>query len=1234
MDLDDSLDYPHGAAEAEALPDGEAKDVSLVDLMAAIERYDVPILCISPHHGIGILGSGASGDIRQSIADSRTSLAFKNSTPDFKVCDDAHSSDWASLINELAILQYAPISKCPSIIDLVGITWEYSKGSVWPRMITPKVNGGSLDRFLLKEKVEDDVRLRIAAHVLQSVAVLHGCGVAHGDLKPLNVVVDCDEDLKKVTCQLVDLGGSAMMGQERFPLLSIPWNAPELLVNRSSVNLMSAKDLIQADLFSLGLLLVHILIPHKTLRAEELRLSKDTVEEQNLTETLSDLARESQICNESVGLLESLLPGLLHSRPEKRRLGLDQRCVQDLLDSYGLTIDDRLEPLAAPPVFAPTAKVQLDTMLDELDDSDFQLRRDVSKDVIRKSKLTGCDNCKQRYHEEIALYYQMGFGVARDTDQSSNHCAEAGISESAIVARLKALKAEYWIGGCGSSHLRTVERFGIETLLSTDLVQQYQQEGRLREAQQSIEEERDARSDVFGSLSICLTKLEGELAQIYFAQHHLTEAEELQHKVIERLRDFLGPNDGYVLTAEYLLAVTRFKRGYLLETETTFRAILDAFRANLPTQHPRITELLRGLGHLYLEQGNYDAAHKHLKEVLNLRLEALGIHHPMSLLARMDVALTLKDQRYVQKAKDIIKQISEDAAGHGDLLTRFNISMNLAAIYIELGDYDAAFLEAATLLYLVKKDFEDNDPVVLDAMERVADVHRFRGEYGAEEGLLREVMQQKASQELVRPSVLETRYKVALNLKNQNQINESLDLAHELITTLEANPGSHPLLMSAAQNLVARCLWLSGASDAAEKAYLKLYEDSCATFGSWHPITMSALTSITSFLKDMVRFHEIITILSTAFRTWKEQDIRIKEVFSLLSHLVIAYRDANQYGEAIEVCQEAIAWSTETLGECHHETLNLRSILASVMFYSGESQNAQLLWTELCRIALDTPMYPRLLMSLVDVHIQTGEIQKAMLFSNEAVATLRLQEVPESSELILAEGGLIGLKLNYTALTPRMIEEAKRNIDAKRRLYGAGHQTTIRTMTDLAVAYTDSNDLAKARAIFDELDALDIDRCLQNRLRYATYLGQKAELEFRTGQLDAAEELERSALGIRQSLLGEESPATLKSMANLATTLCAQARYEQAEELCRQVITPRSRTLGVNHTLTLDARNDLAGIMFMQRRLEEAIAELSDILRLAEELPESAAKIEYRRRQLQSAKAELDRVTNARTSEI
>lgn len=85
--------------------------------------------------------------------------------------------------------------------------------------------------------------------------------MAHGDIKLRNVLIEQRDG--KVNCILIDFGSSIIRGQERLPTLCVPWNAPEL--SKVSHNL-GFDDILRADLFSLALLCVHVLLPLDSLR--------------------------------------------------------------------------------------------------------------------------------------------------------------------------------------------------------------------------------------------------------------------------------------------------------------------------------------------------------------------------------------------------------------------------------------------------------------------------------------------------------------------------------------------------------------------------------------------------------------------------------------------------------------------------------------------------------------------------------------------------------------------------------------------------------------------------------------------------------------------------------------------------------------------------------------------------------------------------------------------------------
>jgi len=88
-------------------------------------------------------------------------------------------------------------------------------------------------------------------------------GVAHGDIKPNNFLVEQQDD--EINCRLIDFGSCVINGQHRFPTWNPPWNPPELGIGGVS-HAVGFEQLSQADLFALGLLCVHILLPLECLR--------------------------------------------------------------------------------------------------------------------------------------------------------------------------------------------------------------------------------------------------------------------------------------------------------------------------------------------------------------------------------------------------------------------------------------------------------------------------------------------------------------------------------------------------------------------------------------------------------------------------------------------------------------------------------------------------------------------------------------------------------------------------------------------------------------------------------------------------------------------------------------------------------------------------------------------------------------------------------------------------------
>jgi len=93
-----------------------------------------------------------------------------------------------------------------------------------------------------------------------------------------------------------------------------------------------------------------------------------------------------------------------------------------------------------------------------------------------------------------------------------------------------------------------------------------------------------------------------------------------------------------------------------------------------------------------------------------------------------------------------------------------------------------------------------------------------------------------------------------------------------------------------------------------------------------------------------------------------------------------------------------------------------------------------------------------------------------------------------------------------------------------------------------------------------------------------------------TGQAIAneAEELKAEVMETSKRVRGKEHPATLTSMANLASTYRKQGRWKKAEELGLEVMEASKRVRGKEHPATLTSMANLASTYWNQGRLEEA----------------------------------------------
>ena len=130
---------------------------------------------------------------------------------------------------------------------------------------------------------------------------------------------------------------------------------------------------------------------------------------------------------------------------------------------------------------------------------------------------------------------------------------------------------------------------------------------------------------------------------------------------------------------------------------------------------------------------------------------------------------------------------------------------------------------------------------------------------------------------------------------------------------------------------------------------------------------------------------------------------------------------------------------------------------------------------------------------------------------------------------------------------------------------------------------------ATARSIFERTLAMERKDLGDDHPATLTVMSNLAGALLAQGDLAGAHALHKHALAVCSRVQGDEHPDTLNSMNNLAGALYAQGDLAGARTLGQQALAVRRRALGDEHPDTLTAMNNLAGTLRAQGDLPGAL---------------------------------------------
>ena len=156
------------------------------------------------------------------------------------------------------------------------------------------------------------------------------------------------------------------------------------------------------------------------------------------------------------------------------------------------------------------------------------------------------------------------------------------------------------------------------------------------------------------------------------------------------------------------------------------------------------------------------------------------------------------------------------------------------------------------------------------------------------------------------------------------------------------------------------------------------------------------------------------------------------------------------------------------------------------------------------------------------------------------------------------------------------IEEARRDVDSKRRSFGDEHPETLDSLSRLATELRDAGQYQRARDAVEELI----------RMRYRLYPNDEYAIQRLTlilgtvllalGDLSSARILEEGVLESQDRMYGSDSVSSLTAARHLSNTLRKMGDYPELANVQQRILDSLLRTIGEAHADTLLAMSQLA----------------------------------------------------------
>lgn len=751
-----------------------------------------------------------------------------------------------------------------------------------PYFVMELVQGKPITQYCGEEGVSKEGMLRLFLDVIDAVSYLHRNLVVHRDLKPGNIFVNSDGQVKLldfgIAKTLADVPEAEMITRTGHQIMTPEYAAPEQL---SGGPVTTA-----TDVYSLGVLFYELLTGQRPRGGCQGEVRSNVSE---LPPTPSSLLRSERGNGNQEAAARTLGKP---RRPRRESRDLDAICLMALrpdaearypsAEQFGRDIERHLEGrpirarkgsagyraglfirrhrggIAVAAVLAALVVVGLFREVSLRGDAeraraDAEIEASKSAAVSRfLGDLLSSVDPKKAQGQEVAVVDVLEqasrriVGEGELEDQPEVEAAvrriigdtyvSLGKYQEAVDDIERAAELLGWPDSRDSEALSVAAELGVL----------FHRLGRFEESEELLKAVLEARIETLGEEHPASLSSLNHLADLYFSMGRIDEVEPLDRRTLEIRRRTLGEDHPDTLRSLNGLAATLFNRGKYGEAAPLFEQGLAVRRRALGGNHPDTLMLANNLAAAYTELGRYAEAEVLLREVVDGRTQVLGEAHDQTAMSVHNLGVVLNQLgRYEEAENQLLRAIAAREQLPGQQRSLLFSKSYLADVLRSQHRYDEANTLYLSTWKAQRREFGDEDGETLKTGSGLAELRVMQGDLSGAEIVLEEILD---SQRRVRgdehPDTLQSLTTLAQIRNGQGRHEEALDHCNRAMEAGDRSLGAeHPTVLAAGVEKV-RALKGLGREDEAGALSEWVVETYVSTLGEGHPVTVDALREL------------------------------------------------------------------------------------------------------------------------------------------------------------------------------------------------------------------------------------------------------------------------------------------------------------------------------------------------------------------------------------------------------